>query len=159
MYKLLKLFQCIIYGYQKNICHHQCSTFKIPKQNIILMCQCNETMKFCHYLFENIFFSNTVMIWFLALLSSLIWFLIRHISDSNATDIPVIDGLTCFVCAFKEGSPAKELSDCTDIQKCQPGEVRFHYSFTQGFCVRIKVGFFFTFFIPFEWYIEKIWKD
>ncbi|VDI22910.1 Hypothetical predicted protein [Mytilus galloprovincialis] len=41
--------------------------------------------------------------------------------NSNATDI--LDGLTCYVCGLgDEGSPAKHLSDCTDVQKCQPGE-------------------------------------
>ncbi|CAC5383662.1 unnamed protein product [Mytilus coruscus] len=40
-------------------------------------------------------------------------------AGSNSTNI---DGITCFVCGLDDGSPAKQLSDCTNIQKCRPGE-------------------------------------
>lgn len=72
------------------------------------------------FIFSNNFFFFVIVL--ILWISSYIYkYEINYFVDavvSNST-ITNIDGITCFVC-----SPAKHLSDCTDVQKCQPGEVR-----------------------------------
>ena len=47
------------------------------------------------------------------------------VSTANTSGTNVKEGLSCFVC-----NEAENFLFCKEIQKCDPGQVRFFFSFT-----------------------------
>lgn len=51
---------------------------------------------------------------------------IYNFAEFSGSNSSTIGGITCYACGLgDEDSPAKHLSDCTHIQTCQLGEVRY----------------------------------